>query len=121
MPRISFPAALVRGVPVISAPDRLDAGNAHLLHAAMTSWAVRGYATVVVDMTKTRVCDSAAALVLRRGHRRARAEGGELRVVLPAALRLLSAGSLDRLMPRFSTVASAVAELPAVAIEPLRV
>jgi anti-anti-sigma factor len=119
MPRISFRSGLVRGVPVVSAPDRLDAGNAHLLHAAITRWAVHGYATLVVDMTATRLCDTAAFKVLLRAHRRAQAEGGEVRVVVPSRLRLLAAAGHDGLMRRFGSVAGAVAELPAVAIEPI--
>ena len=44
----------------------------------------RGHATVVVDMTGTRFCDSAGLTVLVRAHKRAQAEGGELRLVMPA-------------------------------------
>lgn len=118
MPQISFRTRLVRGVPVVSAPERLDTANVHLLHAAIARWAVRGYATLVVDMSTTRLCAPAAWKVLLRAHMRVRAEGGELRVVLPAPLRMRAVTGRDGLMPQFGTVAGAVAELPAVAIEP---
>jgi hypothetical protein len=40
--------------------------------------------------------------------------------VLRPALRLLSPASHDGLIPQYTSVADAVAELPAVAIEPTR-
>src|ERR1700722_4491936 len=118
MPQLSFPTGLMRGVPVVSAPDRLDSGNAHLLQAAVSHWAAYGYATLVVDMTTTRLCNPAAFKVLLRAHRRAQAEGGELRIVLPPTMRFLSLTSHDGLMPQFSCVADAGAAAPAEATEP---
>jgi anti-anti-sigma regulatory factor len=120
MPQLSFPAGLIRGVPVVSAPARLDAANAYLFQAAAARWAAYGYATLVLDMTATRICDPAAFKVMLQAHRRAQAEGGELRIVLRPALRLLSPASHDGLIPQYTSVADAVAELPAVAIEPAR-
>jgi anti-anti-sigma regulatory factor len=121
MPQLSFPTGFIRGVPVISAPARLDGGNAHLLRAAVARWSAYGYATLVVDLTATKTCDPAAVMMLLREHRRALAEGGELRVVLPAMLRFLPLGGHDEPMPQFSSVAEAVAELPAAAIDPARI
>lgn len=118
MSQLSFPAGLIRGVPVVRAPSRLDAGNAHLLYAAASRWAAYGYATLVLDMTATRSCDPAAFKVILQTHRRAQAEGGELRIVVRPALRLMSPASHDGLIPQYSSVADAVAELPAAAIEP---
>src|ERR1700722_5053798 len=110
MPQLSFPTGLMRGVPVVSAPDRLDSGNAHLLQAAVSHWAAYGYATLVVDMTTTRLCNPAAFKVLLRAHRRAQAEGRELRVVLQPAMRFLPLSSHVGLIPQFSSVSDAVAE-----------
>ena len=118
MPQLSFAAGFIRGVPVVSAPGQLDSANAHLLETAMSRWAAYGYATLVLDMTATRVCDPAAFMVILRAHRRAQAEGGEIRIVHRSAFRQLSPVRHATLIPQFSSVAAAVAELPAVAIEP---
>jgi anti-anti-sigma factor len=118
MPQLSFPAGLIRGVPVVSAPGRLDAANARQLDTALSRWAGYGYATLVLDLSATGTCDPAAFMVILRAHRRAQAEGGELRIVHRPAFRLLSVVSAAGLIPQFASVADAVAELPAVAIEP---
>jgi anti-anti-sigma factor len=121
MPQLSFPASLIRGVPVVAAPGRLDAANAHQLDAALSRWTGYGYATLVLDLSMTRTCDPAALMAILRAHRRAQAEGGELRIVHRPAFRLLSVVSAAGLIPQFGSVADAVAELPAVAIEPASV
>src|SRR4029077_15744488 len=79
----SFPVELVRGVPVVTAPEEIDITNAAGLRAALLEAAgleaagleaagleaagleAAGQPAFVVDMTRTRFCDSAgiAALV----------------------------------------------------------
>jgi hypothetical protein len=55
-------------------------------------------------MSRTRFCDSAGFTVLVRAHKRAVAEGGELRLVIPL----------------FSSLDEALAPRPAAVIQPLR-
>ncbi|MGH3124102.1 MAG: STAS domain-containing protein, partial [Streptosporangiaceae bacterium] len=76
MPEDRFPVELVRGVPVVTAPEEIDITNAAGLRAAVLDAAAHGHGTFVVDMTGTRFCDSAGLHVLVGAHKRARAEGG---------------------------------------------
>ena len=66
--------------------------------------ACRGRGTFVMDMTRTRLCATAGLNVLVRAHKRALAEGGELRLVTPAGplRRVLAVTGLDRLIPTFT-------------------
>jgi anti-sigma B factor antagonist len=116
----SFPVTVISGLPVVSAPAEIDIANAGSLRAALQSAAGRGHATIVVDMSETAFCDTAGLQVLVLAHRRAAAEGGELRLVVRAAslLRLFSLTGVDRVIANFATLDAAVSELPAVAIRP---
>ena len=72
--------------------------------AALPEAAARGHATFVVDMTGTQFCDSVGLGVLVRAHNRALAEGGELRLVIPASamvLRVFALTGIDRVIPNF--------------------
>jgi anti-anti-sigma regulatory factor len=113
----SFAAGLVRGVPVVTAPVVVDAAGATAVQAGLQHWARHGHATLVVDLSRTVQCDRAGADMLAQAHRRAVAEGGELRLVAPSAAQwqALQAARPPR---RFPTVAAAVAEMPAMAIAP---
>jgi anti-anti-sigma regulatory factor len=116
-----FPARLVRGIPVIAAPVRIDAGNAALLQAAMAEWIAQGHATVVVDLSRTQACDEAGRHALIGAHRLARDEGGGLR--LAHCGQAFAAGpeaGPDRSLRRYASVIEAVSELPSMAIEPIR-
>ena len=117
-----FPIIRVRGLPVIVAPADVDISNCERLRAAIVQAAGQGHATVVVDMRATEFCDTAALGVLVLAHKRATAEGGDLRLVVgtPVVTRVLALTGLDRAMHLFSTLEQAVAELPAVVIEPVR-
>jgi anti-anti-sigma regulatory factor len=115
----SFAAGLVRGVPVVTAPVVVDAAGATAVQAGLQHWARHGHATLVVDLSRTVQCDRAGADMLAQAHRRAVAEGGELRLVAPSAAQwqALQAARPPR---RFPTVAAAVAEMPAMAVAPDR-
>jgi anti-anti-sigma regulatory factor len=117
--RSGLPTGLVRGVPVIRAPEKLDGSNTHLLRAAVRYWSAYGYASFVIDMSKTLVCDLTAFRGLLLAHNRARAEGGELRVVASGPVISRFRSVLGAVMPLFATVSDALAETPAVAIEPV--
>jgi anti-sigma B factor antagonist len=107
---------MVGGVPVVAAPEEIDASNADWLRAVLLEAACRGHGTFVVDMTRTQFCDSSGLGVLVRAHNRAVAEGGELRLVIPASamvLRVFALTGIDRLIPNFPSLGEALEPAPA--------
>ena len=73
-------------------------------------------------MTRTRFCDSAGFTVLVGAHRRALAEGGGLRLVIPAGsrvLRIFTLIGLGRFIPRFGSLEQALPPGPAAASPPV--
>jgi anti-anti-sigma factor len=120
MSGVSSQISLVRGVPVVAAPSRIDRSTSSAFRIALSRPAERGHATVVVDLAATQSCDADGAAILLRAHERAWAEGGELRLAAarPAVLRGLFQAEAGRMPRRFGNVEEAVAELPAVAIAP---
>ena len=122
MSGIRYPL-MINGVPVVTAPEEIDVTTAGQLRAVLLYSAVRGHATVVVDMSRTRFCDSAGLTVLVRAHKRAVAEGGELRLVVPddgAVARIFAITRLDLVIPLFSSLDEALAPRAAAVIRPLR-
>jgi anti-anti-sigma regulatory factor len=126
MSATGLPVRLVRGVPVITAPAVVSEDSAARFWAALAGWIANGYVTVVLDLSRTRACDPAGLDLLTSAHRRLEAEGGGLRLAHGAvafASHEHAAGTETMLGPsvgHFATVAQAVDDLPAVAIEPVR-
>jgi anti-sigma B factor antagonist len=115
MPEVGFPVEMAGGVPVVAAPEEIDASNAAGLRAALLQAAAHGHGTLVVDMSRTQFCDSAALHVLVRAHKRAQAEDGEVRLVITAVtvLRIFAVTGLDHLIPNFPSLQEALAPAPA--------
>jgi anti-sigma B factor antagonist len=111
MPEVRLPVEVVRGVPVVTAPEEIDITNAAALRAALLEAAAHGRGAMVADMSGTQFCDSAGLHVLVRAHKGARAEGGELLLVVPATtvLRILAIAGIDRMIPNFSSLEDALA------------
>jgi anti-sigma B factor antagonist len=109
---VGFPVELIEGVPVVAAPEEIDTTNAAELRAALEQAA--GTGTLVVDLTRTRFCDSAAIHALVDAHKRARTEGGQVLLALSgtAVPRIFEITGVDRVLPRFSSVAEALAHVP---------
>jgi anti-sigma B factor antagonist len=112
---VGFPVELVQGVPVVAAPEEIDITNAEGLRAALDRAAGYGSRTLVVDLTRTRFCDSAAIHALVDAHKRARAEGGQVLLALSgtAVPRIFEITGVDQVLPRFDSVAEALAHIPA--------
>lgn len=118
MPDIRYLRKMTGGVPVVTAPAEIDFSNANQLSAVLLDTATRGHATVVVDLTGTRFCDSYGVRTLLRAHKLARADGGELRVVVPAdgaVPRIFAPFCMDRLIPCFASLEEALDQAPAAA------
>ena len=108
-----FPIELVSGVPVVTAPQEIDIINAPGLRSALLQAAADGSGALVADMTRTRFCDSAGLHALVAAHKRARAAGGELLLVVcsAAVLRVLAITGVDRVIPNFATLDDALAHM----------
>lgn len=117
MPDARFPVEMVSGVPVVSAPEDIDITNADALRTALLESAAHGPGTFVVDLTRTRFCDTAGLHALVSAHKRARAEGGEVLLVMrgAAVLRIFAVTGLDQVFPSFTSLDEALAQVPGVA------
>ncbi|MGH3191871.1 MAG: ChaB family protein [Streptosporangiaceae bacterium] len=113
----SFPVEVVEGVPVVVAPEEIDVTNAEMLRSALLKAATDGRDTLVVDMTRTRFCDSSGLHVLLAAHKRAQAEGREVLLVVPSAavLRVFAITGADRLIPNFASLPEALIRTTAAA------
>jgi anti-sigma B factor antagonist len=104
---------VVQGVPVVAAPEEIDITNAEALRAALLKAAASGHGMLAVDMTRTRFCDSSGLHALLAAHKRAQAEGREVRLVIPdtaaAVLRVSAITSVDRMIPNFTSLTEALA------------
>ena len=71
--------------------------------------AADGHGTLVLDMTRTRFCDSAGIHTLLAVHQRAQSEGGELRLVIPdlSAVRIFTITGVSRVIPSVSSLEEA--------------
>ena len=110
VPEISFPVDVVEGVLVVTAPEEIDITNAAELRAAVSEAVGSGSALVIVDMSRTRFCDSAGLNVLVASDRQARAEGGEVRLVIvaEAIVRVVALTGVDRVIPIYESVDKAL-------------
>jgi len=112
---------MVGRVPVVALPAEIDGTSADVLRAALLMASRHGHATIVVDMTQTQLCDSTGPNMLVRAHKRAVAEGGEVRLVISETSMpdVLAVTGLDRLIPSFTSMDQALAA-PAVTIRSQR-
>ena len=100
MPQISFPVEVIEGVPVVTAPEEIDIANAPLLQKALAEASGPGQVLVVVDMSRTRFCDSAGLNALVTADRQVRAEGGEVRLVITgeSVVRIVALTGVDQVI-----------------------
>jgi anti-sigma B factor antagonist len=117
MPDDKFPVEMAGDVPVVAAPAEIDITNAEVLRAALLTAAANGHGTFVVDMTRTRFCDSSGLHTLIAAHRGAQAEGREVLLVIPGipVLRVFALTGMDTVIPNFTTLAEALAQPAATA------
>jgi len=106
-----FPVEIAEGVPVMAAPEEIDITNAAALRSALFDAATGHHAMLVVDMTRTRFCDVSGLHAVVAAHKRAKAEGAEVVLVVAGTpvLRVLSLTGIDRVIHNFSSLAAALA------------
>jgi len=120
MPETGLLVEVVSDVPVVTAPEEIDVTNAARLRSVLLETSASGNATLVVDMSQTRFCDSAGLNVLVRAHQRAEAQGGEVRLVISTAdvRRIFTVTGIDRVIPSFPSLEQALAPTIASVIYP---
>lgn len=109
---VSYPDTVINGVPVLATSAEIDLTTADQLRAALLHLTRDRHPVVVVDMTGTRFCDCAGLRTLVAAYKRARAEGSELRVVVPAGgvvPRIFALTGTDRVVPCFAHLEEALA------------
>ena len=114
MPDARFPVEMIGAVPVVRAPEDIDITNASDFREALLAAAERGAGITVIDLSQTQFCDSAALNALVAAHKRARAAGGEVRLVVsdPHVLRIFAISGLDRVIPCHGDVGQALLVSP---------
>src|SRR5579863_6914364 len=116
MTDVRFPVEMISGVPVVSAPEEIDITNADMLRTALLESAMHGPGRFVVDLTRTRFCDTAGLHALVAAHRRTLTEGGQVLLVTPGAglLRIFEITGLDRVIPHAASLEEALAQMPGI-------
>ena len=109
------PVEVISGVPVVAAPQEIDMISAPALRSALLEAAAHGHGTLVVDMSWTQFCASSGVHTLLAAHERAQADGGELLLVVSAAivLRIFEVTGIDRIIRTFPGLAEALAQTSA--------
>ena len=110
MAEVSFPVDVIDGILVVTAPEEIDITNASRLRAALLEAPGRG--RCVVDMSRTQFCDTAGIHSLVGAHKRAQAQGGEIRLVITGAavLRIFAITGLDTVIPHFASLDEALTQ-----------
>ena len=105
----NFPVDWDHPVAVVTMPDEIDIANAEDVRDTLLAVLNQGITTLIIDMTQTAFCACAGAAAFARAQQRARAGGGQVRLVAraPIVRRLLAITSVDHLVPVFDTVSAA--------------
>jgi len=98
------------GVAVATPPAEVCYENASQVQEELCS-AVDDHGIVVMDMSASEFCDSAGVAAIVMAFRRARAAGGDLRLVMGARTvrRIFKLTGIDRVVSHFESLAAAVA------------
>jgi anti-anti-sigma factor len=112
MPQERFPVAWLGEAAVITLPEEIDISNSEQVREELLSLLNRGPAVLIVDMAETTFCDSAGVNALVRAHKRATANGAEVRLVVgsPGVQRVLDITGVDRLIPVYPSMTASLAE-----------
>jgi anti-anti-sigma factor len=106
-----YPVERAGDLAVVTLPAEVDISTADQLRDELLAVIDEGVAVLVVDMSATTFCDSAALSALIIAHKRAAAAAAELRLVAVTAgvLRVMKLTGVDRLISTYATLAAAQA------------
>jgi anti-sigma B factor antagonist len=95
---------------VVGAPEEIDMTNADGLRTALVQAARNGHKRCVVDMTRTRFCDSAGVHALAAAHRRALDAEHQLLLAVssPGVRRIFALTGIDQVIPTFANLEQAL-------------
>jgi anti-sigma B factor antagonist len=112
VPQERFPVAWLGEAAVLTLPAEIDIANAEQVREELLSLLNRGPAVLIVDMAETTFCDSAGVNALVRAHKRATANGAEIRLAVASSgvQRVLAITGVDRLIPVHPTLAASLRE-----------
>lgn len=104
-----FPVERTDDLAVVVLPAEVDISTSDLLREELIAVLDQGVTVLIVDMSMTTFCDSAALSALITAHRHAGAATGQLRLVAVSAgvLRVMKLTGLDRLISLYPTLAAA--------------
>jgi anti-sigma B factor antagonist len=107
----NFPVDWAHPVAVVTMPDEIDIANAEDVRDTLLAVLNQGITTLIVDLTQTTFCACAGAAAFARAQQRARASGGQVRLVAraPIVRRLLAITRVDHLTPVFDSLSAALA------------
>jgi anti-sigma B factor antagonist len=113
MSDVRFQVEMIKGVPVVTAPEEIDITNAGELQTALLESARRRPGGFVVDLARTQFCDTSGLHALVGARKRTRAEGGDMLLVTPGAgvLRIFAITGLDQVFLSFASLEEALAQL----------
>jgi anti-sigma B factor antagonist len=96
---------------VITLPEEIDISNADQVRDDLLTLLNRGPAALIVDMAQTTFCDSAGVNALVRAHKRAAANGADVRLIVaaPGVARILAITGVDRLIAVYPSVIASLA------------
>jgi anti-anti-sigma factor len=111
MPQDRLPVAWLGEAAVITLPEEIDITNSEQVREELLSLLNRGPAVLIVDMAETSFCDSAGVNALVRAHKRATANGAEIRLVVASlgVQRVLAITGVDRLISVYPSVTASLA------------
>jgi anti-sigma B factor antagonist len=112
VPQEGFPVVRLGEAAVVTLPVEIDISNSEQVRDELLLLLNRGPSVLIVDMAETTFCDSAGVNALVRAHRRATANGAEIRLVVasPGVQRVLAITGVDRLISVYPTVAASLGE-----------
>ena len=93
---------------IVMVPDEVDITNVSQFNTLLAQALADGAAVVIADATATSFCDCAAVSALIDGHRRAAADGSQLRVAAGPAVRRLLSLTETHVLDVYPTLAAAL-------------
>lgn len=97
---------------VVTMPTEIDDMNADEIRDVLLSAAGPGVTNLIIDMSRTTFCDSAGVHAVIAIHRAGGQSGIQVRLVAVAVLRVFALVGADLLMPIYSSLEAALADVP---------